>query len=295
MGVNRQACEVLIHAREHLGVDLSTTLTLGRLQMFMRPAQLDALVARLRPEWREAWKNVSADTGYAEPLFNALGARTVDSMDYSDYEQATIIHDLNMPVPETLYARFTCVVDGGTIEHVFNFPNAIQSCMRMVAPGGHYIGITPANNQMGHGFYQFSPELYFRLFAPENGFEVRSMLLGVNDAWFEVSDPKTVRERVQLLSSAPLTLVVIARRTGDVPAVLQVQQSDYVSAWNNAEAEREGRPREHEPAYRRWLRKLLPVRMRTFLRNVAALFRPREEASGIIGMVDATHFKRVQL
>lgn len=295
MGVNRQACEVLMHARERLGVDFTTTLTLGRLQMFMNRANLDRLVAKHQGHRKEAWAPVKADTGYAEPFFTALGARSVESMDYSDYEQATIIHDLNKPVPPELHRRFQCVVDGGTIEHVFHFPNAIRSCMEMVAPGGHYIGITPANNQMGHGFYQFSPELYFRLFAPGNGFEVRTMLLGVKNDWFEVSDPMAMRERGQMMSSVPLTLVVIARRTGDLPPVLTPQQSDYVSVWTTAEAEQEGRAPAHEPGYRRWVRKLLPVRARTFLRNMAELFKVRQEAEGIIGLVDATHYKRVEL
>lgn len=295
MGVNRQACEVLMYGRERLAVDFSRTLTLGRLQMFMRPKDLDALVGRFQPGRRNSWAGVTADKGFAEPLFMALGATSVDSMDYSDYEKASIIHDLNKPVKPELHGRFSCVVDGGTIEHVYNFPNAIQSCMEMVAHGGHYIGITPANNQMGHGFYQFSPELYFRLFAPENGFEVKSMLLGTNHEWFEVSDPKVMRERGQMMSSVALTLVVIARRIGPVPNIITPQQSDYVSAWTAVEAEQHGRTRPDEPAYRKLLRKLLPVKARTVLRNIAALFKERVQVEGIVGMLDTAHYKRVEL
>jgi hypothetical protein len=35
--------------------------------------------------------------------------------------------------------------------------------------------VTPANNQMGHGFYQFSPELFFRVFSQENGYLLRAL------------------------------------------------------------------------------------------------------------------------
>ena len=66
--------------------------------------------------------------------------------------------------------KYTLVIDGGCLEHIFNFPVAIKNCMEMLQEGGHFIGITPANNLMGHGFYQFSPELYFRIFSKENGF-----------------------------------------------------------------------------------------------------------------------------
>jgi hypothetical protein len=295
MGVNRQACEVLMHAERRLNVRFNHTLTLGRLQMFMREPGLNALVDRFYPAEKDRWNAVKADKGFAEPLFKALGATTVDSMDFSDYEQATILHDLNKPVPEDLHGRFDCVVDGGTIEHVFHFPNAIRSCMEMVSMGGHYIGITPANNQMGHGFYQFSPELYFRLFCPENGFQVRAMYLGTDTEWFAVSDPKQMRERGQLMSAVALTLVVIAQRTGKVLPDFIPQQSDYESAWATVDATNTGKALAHEPPYRLWIRKLLPVKARTFLRNIAALFKERVEVQGIVGTLDTAHYKRIEL
>ncbi len=48
--------------------------------------------------------------------------------------------------------------------------------------GGHFISVTFANNFLGHGFHQFSPELYFRVFCPANGFEVESLMLCEADA-----------------------------------------------------------------------------------------------------------------
>jgi 2-polyprenyl-3-methyl-5-hydroxy-6-metoxy-1,4-benzoquinol methylase len=53
------------------------------------------------------------------------------------------------------------VFDGGTLEHIFDYPTAIKNCMKMVKPGGHLLLTTPANNWFGHGFYQFSPELFY--------------------------------------------------------------------------------------------------------------------------------------
>ena len=41
----------------------------------------------------------------------------------------------------------------------------------MVKLGGHFIGVYPIDNFCGHGFYQFLPELFFRCFSQENGFE----------------------------------------------------------------------------------------------------------------------------
>ena len=58
------------------------------------------------------------------------------------------------------------MIDSGSLEHVFNISQALRNCLEMVESGGHFISIGPANNAMGHGFYQFSPELYFRILSP---------------------------------------------------------------------------------------------------------------------------------
>jgi hypothetical protein len=45
----------------------------------------------------------------------------------------------------------------------FNFPVALANAMKMAKIGGHFAARTPANNQCGHGFYQFSPGLFYRI------------------------------------------------------------------------------------------------------------------------------------
>ena len=74
--------------------------------------------------------------GLCEALLYYLGANTVDSLDCSGYEGATILHDLNKPIPASWRERFNVVVDGGSLEHVFNYPVALKNCMEMVARGG---------------------------------------------------------------------------------------------------------------------------------------------------------------
>ena len=108
--------------------------------------------------------------GYAEEFLKRLGAKETISIDASAYEGASLVHDMNLPIGDDLKRRFSVVIDGGTLEHVFNFPVAIKNCMQMVDVGGHFFVHTMANNFMGHGFYQFSPELFYRVFSPENGF-----------------------------------------------------------------------------------------------------------------------------
>ena len=142
---------------------------------------------------------------------------------------------MNTPIPEDLKHRFSTVIDGGSLEHVFDFPTALKSCMEMVELGGHFISFSPGNNWFGHGFYQFSPELYFRVFSPANGFELQRVILceAIPRAhWYEVMDPQLARCRVQLVNFRRTHLLVQAKRVSALPILkLAPQQSDYATEW----------------------------------------------------------------
>jgi methyltransferase family protein len=85
-------------------------------------------------------------------------------MDASGFEGSSIQHDLNQPIPPSLSARFTLVLDSGTLEHVFDVPQALRNCMEIVAPGGHLIAIAPRQ--------QRAPATASTSSASEHGFEV---------------------------------------------------------------------------------------------------------------------------
>jgi hypothetical protein len=175
------------------------------------------------------------DTGFAEPVFKALGARSVCSIDASAYEGADLVRDLNKPVDANLKEKFDLIYDGGTLEHVFNFPMALQNCMEMVREGGRLFTHTAANNWCGHGFYQFSPELFYSVLCHANGFEVERMIIhvvGPYNRWYEVADPRAIRSRVELITFFPMQLLIQARRTKVVPIFSKTpQQSDYLLRW----------------------------------------------------------------
>jgi len=172
-------------------------------------------------------------TKYADDLFRGLGAATLDVMDVSDFEGANVLHDLNQPVDTRLHGAYDCVFDGGALEHVFNFPLALKNCMEMVKVGGCFITITPANNWCGHGFYQFSPELFYSAFSSNDGFSVERLLFSHRDRWYSVREPADARERVELFTCDPIQLYVTARRCKQKPIFAAwPQQSDYARAWN---------------------------------------------------------------
>ena len=51
---------------------------------------------------------------YAERFFEHLGFSSVDSMDDSDFENASIIQDLSGKIPKKLEKKFDVIYDGGT-------------------------------------------------------------------------------------------------------------------------------------------------------------------------------------
>jgi SAM-dependent methyltransferase len=227
----------LLEARR-TGVSFERTATIGRQKIGVDPGRLQRILERYQVGITigEANRILEEADGFCEPLLRVLGATQVTSLDASPYQVASVLHDMNTPIPQDLTDRFSVVLDGGSLEHVFNFPRAIANCMQMLHVGGRFLGINPANNFMGHGFYQFSPELYFRVFGPQNGF-VTERMLAYEDCWpfydwYEVRDPADVRQRVTLVNRHPTFLMVQSRKTASVPLFERFpQQSDYVEMW----------------------------------------------------------------
>lgn len=225
-----------------------SAVTLGRLSLFIHPREFKKLatltdgVARdylLEAKWGD-----NADSFFRI----VLGFDSVDSIDISDFEGATIQHDLGTPLPAVLQNKFDLAVDGGTLEHVFNFPVGIANLMQLVRVGGSVYLHGPANNLAGHGFYQYSPELMYRIFNPANGYKLEFVRLvkGRNispeqtafNPIYEVVDPDQVGRRVSLCTSRPVTIIVLATKIDEKPPFSDpVLQSDYVSAWHDEKGE----------------------------------------------------------
>jgi len=240
MGIDTTSARFLMLCA-HSGVDFSRTLMLGRQEIHSNPQRLSLAAAECGfPLGDQTVIDMMRERpAYAEPLFHALGAVTVDSMDAADYEDATILHDLNDPIGDELKGRFTAVFDGGTLEHVFQFPTALKNAMEMLEVGGTLMTITTANNLLGHGFYQFSPELFFRAFSAENGFVTEGCYLyensGLGDLNGEVrsvKDPLEMKRRVTLRNSDETLIVVRALKVAERLVFARTpQQSDYEAAW----------------------------------------------------------------
>ncbi len=239
MGIIFSNAALLAKARQN-HVRFDRVLTIGRLNSYLTAAQVHRLATHYDLAIDE---HALAQERYVDRLFcQLLGAKQVTSLDFSSHEGCDLIHDMNQPVSSDRHNAFDVVIDGGTLEHVFNFPVAIANCMSMVKPGGSLFIFTMANNHAGHGFYQFSPELFFRIFQPENGFEIRDVILELHSypgaelsrttRCYSVVDPAAVRSRVGLVTRMPVMMMVHAVKTVSKPVFERFPiQSDYASLY----------------------------------------------------------------
>jgi len=163
-------------------------------------------------------------------LMGQLGATSVDSYDTSPYEGASHLADLNKPI--TSPAQYDTIIDFGTTEHIYNVAQVFENISLLCACGGQILHVSPANNFCGHGFFQFSPELYFSLYSEENGYRETEVFLADLDNtrhWFSVTRPQ-LGERAQSTSKSPL--YVLCRTVMHNRNLRhEVQQSDYIHSW----------------------------------------------------------------
>ena len=281
MGIPTLHAKILFYSRT-LGVSFDRTLTLGRQNLYTSKNDIRRYLTRFMNDDLVAG-NEFKDNEYSEPLFKNLGANLIDSMDNSTYEGATVLHDLNQPITEDMKNKYSVIVDGGTLEHVFNFPVAVKNCMQMLRVGGHFIGFTPANNFCGHGFYQFSSELFFRVFSFKNGFEVKLMAMHAGDGTkdstdiYLVKNPDDVKTRIEFQSKKPLSLVVVAEKIKDTDLFLNhPQQSDYANLWNAKDTESTKSTKDNASTLRTLYREKIPISIRNVIYGIYYKIRYRK-------------------
>jgi SAM-dependent methyltransferase len=98
----------------------------------------------------------------------------LDRYNISDYRDcdingsAEILLDLNKRIPENMVGAFGTVLNGGTLEHVFDIRQAMENLHRLVRPNGSFIHMVPVT-WYEHGFMNFNP-VFFHTVAEANDY-----------------------------------------------------------------------------------------------------------------------------
>jgi hypothetical protein len=283
MGIGFSQAAFLAKAKKN-DVCFDHMLTVGHQTFYLSKKQSEQMTRYYQPKTDAS---LFSNNQYADMFFlEFLGAKKITSVDYSDYEGCDIIHDMNHPIDPMYHETFDALIDGGSLEHIFNLPVAIANYMKMVKKGGSVFIFTVANNHTGHGFYQFSPEIFFRTFQSDNGYEIREVVLeehpfpgselSINTNYFSVTDPAAAKKRVELVSRSPVMIMVHAVRTEIKPIFTSYPiQSDYQSIYedkvNDASRHTINTSKTLVKGFLQKIINLLPMQYRNFIYGVRQL------------------------
>ena len=120
MGLIASRINVLLEAKNN-GVKFSETLTLGRQQIHLAKGEYKSLFKKHNIKYNKESLDEFLSQEYADLFITkTLDINELSIMDISDYEGAQVIHDLNFTIPEHLEKKYDVVIDGGSLEHIFN-------------------------------------------------------------------------------------------------------------------------------------------------------------------------------
>lgn len=276
MGLTKNMIQLVLSSQLKRNVSFAEMITIGRQNLHLNRGQLKDALNEFNFTIDDVTHVIEKYNGFSEGVFEHCGAKLVDSLDASNYENATVIHDLNTPISGKHEKEYDLVLDSGTLEHVFNFPVAIRNYMDLTKVGGHFIGIYPCNNFYGHGFYQFSSEVFYRTFSKDNGFKVIDAIIFVdepNTTFYSVQDTDEIHQRVEFNNTKPAYIYVVARKIDkSIPFKNFPLQTDYSEfKWKgNRQAAKRNKSRKS-------IKKLIPP----YLKNLAkALMNKKFKDSG---------------
>jgi len=103
-----------------------------------------------------------------ESFFQSLGFSRVTHLDPSEL-------DLDQDhLSQKFKGSFDLILDFSALEHVFHLPNALRNIWKMLRDEGRIIHLLASANHVDHGFYMFSPSLFWE-FYHVNQFQNHSM------------------------------------------------------------------------------------------------------------------------
>ena len=223
MGMTFQTFDLLKKNIDEFG-ELGDVLTLGRLGNQIDKKKLKLLGLE---------SNIAFFEEYCDSIFtNYFGANLVHSIDNSNFEGANIVFDMNEELKD-ITKQYDTIIDIGTSEHIFNVNQSLKNISKLCKRGGRIIHCLPANNQCGHGFWQFSPELFFSLYDESNGYQSTKLHLidSYDDKTYWQINKKPKNERLELNSFTPLYIFVTTTKQSE-NIIQKAQQSDYDYVWN---------------------------------------------------------------
>ncbi len=169
----------------------------------------------------------------------AVAAHT-QSLDVDPRDGADIVWDMNLPVPKSLHGVYDMVLDGGTLEHVWNVQQALQNCFDMLKPEGWLVSHQVCN-LTGHGFWGLSPEVFWKWSLRQEMWGQRCWVYSpLTRILRNVSFTTDPDERIEITSVTHFYMLFCAQKQSG-------------KRWMPAEMQPQAGPARHTNIFRRWL------------------------------------------
>jgi len=189
VGIAKDSYHLLARLSKIYKFEDKEILTLGRQSGILTFRQMRKVIQILELEGYYQGKGIEGfDLYRAHPsdtqIFQSLGFGKLFSLDSNDYEGATLIHDLNLPIlGDNSFGQFDVVFDGGTSEHIFDQMQVLENLHKLCKIGGLIIHYTPANNFLDHGYVQPSPSFYKEYYEANHYELVQTYLVESKADW----------------------------------------------------------------------------------------------------------------
>ena len=116
---------------------------------------------------RHGYRELEKQGTVAALFKERYGVEEYESCDLN--ERADVQLDLGRPLPEAMHGRWNAVLDGGTMEHIFDVRRVLENIHLGLAPGGAALHLSPLTWH-NHGFYNFTPK-FFQGLARANNYQ----------------------------------------------------------------------------------------------------------------------------
>lgn len=110
--------------------------------------------------------SISRDRNYIEDIsfFALFSDVKLKTLDVTDYEDAEIIHDMHVPIPDEYANLFDFIWNGSCLDNMFDPAMAMRSCGRMLKNGGRLFCMEMGSPHF-NAYTMFSHAWFFDYFA----------------------------------------------------------------------------------------------------------------------------------
>jgi len=153
-------------------------------------------------------------------------------VDFQKYEGSELLLDLNFEIPSNLFEQYDAVLDLGSSEHIFNYPQVLINCHLLAKRQGIIYYDVPLN-WPNHGFYNLSPTIFYDFYTENKattlecyGHYLQRGVSGISHAIIK-DIPKWQRFNLTSISGKEIIISYMVQKDETVTAFVMPIQRKY--------------------------------------------------------------------